>query len=67
MIKEELTFCLGLWKKQGFCTFGGKTHCEQCATPYLLYKMMTGKVLHGEKTKRLSLEEWESIILSLEK
>ena len=62
MIKDEFAFCLDLWKKKGFCTFDGKTHCEQCAVPYLLYKMITGKVLHGKEMKRLSLKEWESLI-----
>lgn len=55
---EELEFCLKLWEKQGYCEFGGYTKCEQCAAPYLLYKLITGKVLHG-KMKRLSLNEWK--------
>jgi len=55
--KEELSFCLDLWAKAGSCSFGGKTNCEACGAPYLLYKLCTGKVLHGEM-KRLCLEDW---------
>jgi hypothetical protein len=33
---EEFNFCLELWSKQGYCNFGGKTNCRNCATPYLL-------------------------------
>lgn len=60
-LKEELNFCLKLWKEQGYCNFGGKTNCENCATPYLLYKLITGKVLHDENMKRLTIEDWESL------
>ncbi len=56
-LKDELSFCLKLWKEKGGCTFGGETRCEQCAAPYLLLKMLTGEVLHGD-IKRLTLEEW---------
>ena len=56
---KELNFCLGLWGKQGYCEFGGYTKCEQCAAPYLVYKMITGKALHGKEMKRLTLEEWK--------
>lgn len=55
---KELEFCLGLWEKQGYCEFGGYTKCEQCAAPYLLYKLTTGKVLHG-KMERLTLDAWK--------
>ncbi|MFA5755021.1 MAG: hypothetical protein WC909_01485 [Candidatus Paceibacterota bacterium] len=60
-IKEELNFCLKLWEKQGYCNFGGKTKCEECAVPYLLYKLITGEVLHDEKMKRLALEDWKKL------
>lgn len=62
-LKKELKFCLQLWQNKGYCHFGGYTKCEQCAAPYLLYKLITGKVLHGKKIKRLSLQNW----LDLEK
>lgn len=51
---EELKLCLDLWSKQGFCNFGGKTKCERCAVPYLLYKLITGEVIH----KKLTLDKW---------
>lgn len=57
-LKGELQFCLELWEKQGYCEFGGHTAYPQCAVPYLLYKLMTGKVLHG-KMRRLTLEDWK--------
>ena len=56
---EELNFCLEHWEKQGNCEFGGYTKCEQCAAPYLLYKLITGTALHGKGMKRLTLEEWK--------
>lgn len=55
--REELSFCLDLWEKKGSCSFGGGTSCANCGAPYLLYKLCTGHVLHGEM-KRLSLEDW---------
>ena len=39
-------------------SFGNKTKCEQCATPYLLYKFLLGNVLHGDM-KRLTLDDWK--------
>ena len=60
-LKEELEFCLSLWEKQGFCKFGGQTKCEQCGTPYILYKLLTGKALHGD-IRRLSLDEWKLLL-----
>ena len=56
---EELDSCLELWEKQAYCEFGGYTKCEQCATPYLLYKLITGTALHGKGMKRLTLEDWK--------
>ncbi|MFQ5647791.1 MAG: hypothetical protein ACE5FW_01010, partial [Candidatus Aenigmatarchaeota archaeon] len=59
---RELEFCLELWEKQGRCGFGGRTRCQECAAPYLTYKLITGKALHtmeGEKRmERLGLEDW---------
>ena len=55
---EELEFCLKLWGEKGFCKFGGYTKCEQCAVPYLLNKLITGEILHGDMT-RLTLEDWK--------
>lgn len=63
-LKEELQFCLELWEKQGYCEFGGYTQCEQCAVPYLLYKLITGKVLHG-KMQRLTLSDWKKRLARL--
>ncbi len=60
-IKHELGFCLELWEKQGHCGFGGKTKCEECAAPYLCYKLLTGKALHDEGQKRLTLAEWKKM------
>ncbi|MGD0275156.1 MAG: hypothetical protein ABSB79_03705 [Syntrophales bacterium] len=47
-IKMELNMCLELWGKQGFCTFGKETRCKQRGAPYVLYKMLTGNVFHGD-------------------
>lgn len=55
---EELKFCVHLWEKQGYCEFGGHTKCEQCASPYILWKLSTGEVLHG-KMERLTLNDWK--------
>jgi len=55
---EEFQFCLDLWQKQGHCTFGISTKCETCASPYLLYKLISNDIVHE---KRLSLEEWKEI------
>jgi hypothetical protein len=58
--REELSFCLDLWAKRGSCSFGGGTTCDACGAPYLLYKLSTGQVLHGEMD-RLSHEDWVKI------
>jgi len=58
---EELEFCLEHWEKNGYCTFGKKTNCADCGAPYLLLKMITGEVLHGDM-ERLGLEEWKKKI-----
>jgi hypothetical protein len=59
---EELNFCLELWEKQGYCGFGGKTECDKCGTPYLLYKMITGTALHDSEMERLKLSDWKKLI-----
>ncbi|MFA5247281.1 MAG: hypothetical protein WC408_05315 [Candidatus Micrarchaeia archaeon] len=61
-IKHELDFCLELWEKQGHCGFGGKTNCEECAAPYLCYKLLTGKALHDKGQKRLTLSQWKALL-----
>ncbi|MCK9393607.1 MAG: hypothetical protein WCX30_03825 [Candidatus Paceibacterota bacterium] len=66
-LKEELNFCLKLWREQGYCSFGGKTNCSECATPYLLYKLIAGEILHGENMKRLTLDEWEGLSKTINK
>jgi hypothetical protein len=58
-LMREFEFCLDLWEKQGHCTFGGHTDCENCAAIYLIYKLLTGEVIHGD-VKRLTLEEWKT-------
>ncbi|MDD3263195.1 MAG: hypothetical protein PHR61_05155 [Candidatus Absconditabacteria bacterium] len=55
---HELNFCLQLREKEGGCTFGGGTKCEQCAVTYLLWKLLTGEIIHGE-IKRLTLKDWK--------
>ena len=51
-----------LWNEKGYCNFGGKTQCANCAAPYLLYKLISGKTLHDEKMIRLSLEDWKKLL-----
>jgi hypothetical protein len=63
---HELEFCLSLWEKKGHCGFGGHTKCEQCAAPYLLLKLSTGEVLHGDM-KRLTLADWREKLNELKK
>lgn len=57
-LKNELQFCLELWEKEWGCTFGWGTNCKECASPYLLLKLLTWEVLHGDM-ERLSLEKWK--------
>jgi len=64
-LKKELQFCIALWEEKGFCTFGNKTECEKCAVPYLLWKLISGEVIHGENIKRLSLEDWKTKLKNL--
>ena len=57
---EELEFCLRLWESRGYCKFGKLTKCEQCASPYILLKLINGEALHGDNMKRLTLEDWKN-------
>jgi hypothetical protein len=61
---EELEFCLKLWEEKGGCKFGGGTKCTQCAAPYLLFKLISGELLHGDM-QRLTLEDWKKKLKSL--
>jgi len=62
----ELDFCIDLWEKQGYCEFGEYTKCENCGAPYILYKMITGKALHGD-IKRLNLGDWKEKLKTIKK
>jgi hypothetical protein len=62
---KEIEFCLKLWEEQGHCTFGGHTDCEECAAPYLIYKLITGEALHGDM-KRLTLDDWRERLEELQ-
>ncbi|MFA5382134.1 MAG: hypothetical protein WC356_03135 [Candidatus Micrarchaeia archaeon] len=64
---KEFEFCLDLWEKQGHCSFGGYNKCENCAVPYLLYKFITGEVIHGDNIKRLTLEDWKEKLKEIKK
>jgi len=60
---EELKFCLELWERQGYCEFGGERKiCEQCAVPYLLWKLLTGEVIH----EKVGLREWKEKVKEIE-
>ena len=58
-LTDELKFCLKLWEEKGGCEFGGSTKCEQCGTPYLLWKLISSEILHGKDMKRLTLNDWK--------
>jgi hypothetical protein len=58
---KELEFCIKLWKEEGGCTFGGGTKCMNCAAPYLLLKLISNEVLHGDM-ERLTVKDWEEIL-----
>ena len=62
---EELRFCIDLWEKQGYCEFGYHTNCEQCGAPYVLLKLITGEVIHGD-VRRLTLEDWKKRLDEIE-
>ncbi len=53
---EEISFCLKLWEKQGWCSFGNGTTCEQCSALSVLWKLYSGEVLDGQK---LGLDDWK--------
>jgi len=53
---SELNFCLKLWQEKNGCEFGGGKKCKDCATPYLLHKFISGKIIH----KKMNLENWKS-------
>ncbi|NGX55848.1 MAG: hypothetical protein K1060chlam5_00078 [Candidatus Anoxychlamydiales bacterium] len=59
---KELNFCIKLWDEKVYCNFGRKIQCANCAAPYLLYKLISKKVLHDEKVPRLSLEDWKKLL-----
>ena len=61
---EELEFCLKHWEAQGGCTFGGQTKCQECGATYLLLKLISGEVLHGNM-QRYSLNDWKKKLNSL--
>jgi len=63
-LKKELEQCLQLWEKQGYCTFGQETKCEQCALPYLLWKLLSGEIIHGPDQPRLTLDQWKEKLKS---
>lgn len=65
ILANELAFCLDLWDKQGYCNFGGTTNCRECATPYLVWKLLSGEVLHGKEMQRLGLDQWKEKLASL--
>lgn len=64
ILVKELGFCLKIWDKKWWCTFWWWTKCHQCATPYLLLKLINWEVLHWD-IQRLSLEEWKQKFNSL--
>ena len=52
----ELNFCIKLWEEKWWCSFWVETKCEQCATPYLLLKLINWEHLDNVK---LSLADWK--------
>ena len=62
---EEFKFCISMWQKQGYCEFGGKTKCKECGSLYVLYKLLTGEILHGDM-ERLALEDWKDKLNKVE-
>ena len=63
-INKRIGILLKLWEKRGYCEFGGYTNCKECATPYLLLKLIGEEILHG-KMKRLTLEDWKEKLRGL--
>lgn len=62
---KEMEFCLKLWEEKDNCEFGGKTKCNECATLYLLLKLINGEILHGKDIKRLTLEDWKQKLTNI--
>ncbi len=60
---EELEFCLKKWEEDGYCDFGGKRECEDCGSPYLTYKMITGK----DAEEEIGLKEWKEKLKEIKK
>jgi hypothetical protein len=53
---KELKYCINFWKEKGGCKFGGETKCENCASPYLLLKLISGEILE----EKITLKNWEN-------
>ena len=64
---HELDFCLDLWEEKWGCEFWWETKCDQCATPYLLLKLLTWEVLHEKEITRLSKEDWKKKVVEIKK
>ena len=54
---SELILCIDHMKKSGGCQFGAGKICDQCGTPYLLWKMISGELLCGEELKATNWEQ----------
>jgi len=67
LLLDEFEKCISLWEKKGYCGFGGQTNCEECASLYLLYKMLTGEQLHVNSMTKLSLNSWQEKLIKLKK
>ncbi len=65
ILLKELKFCLKIWKEKGGCNFGGKSFCKECATPYLLLKLISEETLHDPHMQRLNLKDWEDKLAQL--
>ena len=66
ILLHELKYCLEHREKKWSCTFWWGTICEQCAAPYLAWKLITGEVIHWD-IKRLTLENRKEKVLHLTK
>jgi hypothetical protein len=58
---SELKFCLWHREEKWWCAFWWWTKCIQCAAPYILYKLISWKVLHWDMD-RLNLEDWKLLV-----
>ncbi len=62
LLIEELEFCLERWEKEGCCDLeGDRKECSECGSPYLTYKMLTGKDINRE----ISLKQWKEKLKEL--